>query len=129
MKCYKRVLKVNNLIKNYGFFIVCSVMILYFIVLFIFMISSFSNIKKEIYNIIFALKIKGNPIKKKKIKKFYDKTKIENNGNETTNPFNLNKKNKMKHKNFSLNITQNIIYNSYNKTNVKKDTIIDKNNI
>ena len=64
MKCYEIVLKVKNLLKNYGCFIIGSVIILYFITIFIFVNFSFSKLKEEIYNIIFALKINGNPIKK-----------------------------------------------------------------
>ena len=136
MKCYKTVLKVKLLIKNYGFFFACSIMILYFIVLFIFMKISFENIKKDIHCIIFSLKNKRNPIKKIKDKtiknriiKFNDNSDIENNGNKEGKTsfklFNFNKKNKGKKQNFSLNITQNI--NSYSKINTKKETIICRN--
>ena len=141
MKCYQRVLEIKSLNKNYGFFIVCPVIILYFIVLFTFIISSFDNLKKEIYYIIFASKNKGNPIKKNKHKikemkrkKFYDNSDFENSNNKAIKPLNklfyLNKKKKVKkEKNFSLHITQNIIYNSNKKLQAKKNKIIEKNNI
>ena len=64
IKCYKKVLKIKRLIKNYGFFIVGSIIILYFISLFIFSSYSYDKIKGEIFNIIFALKVNANPIKK-----------------------------------------------------------------
>ena len=66
MKCYEIVLRVKNLIKNYGSFIVGSIIILYFITLLIFVNISFDKLKKEIKDIIFALKTNGNPIKKRK---------------------------------------------------------------
>ena len=101
MKCYKIVLKVKNLKQNYGFLIVGSVVILYFISIFIFVGSSFNKLKKEIFNIIFVLKIKGNPIKKnkkiedklkkKKNKKLLLKNNMLNNDDKTINKF-LNKK-------------------------------------
>ena len=101
MKCYKIVLKVKNLKQNYGFLIVGSVVILYFISIFIFVGSSFNKLKKEIFNIIFVLKIKGNPIKKnkkiedklkkKKNKKLLLKNNMINNDDKTIKKF-LNKK-------------------------------------
>ena len=101
MKCYKIVLKVKNLKQNYGFLIVASVVIFYFISIFIFVGSSFNRLKKEIFNIIFVLKIKGNPIKKnkkiedklkkKKNKKLLLKNNMINNDDKTIKKF-LNKK-------------------------------------
>ena len=44
-----------------------------FITLLIFAIYSFNKLKKEIYNIIFSLKINSNPIKKNKIAKVDNK--------------------------------------------------------
>ena len=46
MKCYKIVLKIKSLTKNYGFFFVDSVILLYFFALFIFIISEYTYIKK-----------------------------------------------------------------------------------
>ena len=68
MKCYRTELKIKSLTKNYGFFFVDSVIILYFFALFIFIINEYTNIKKEIYIILFETKIRGNPIKKKQNK-------------------------------------------------------------
>ena len=66
IKCYKTVFKIKRLIKNYGFYFACSILLLYFINLLIFSIYSFTKMKKEIFNITFALKNNVNPIKKKK---------------------------------------------------------------
>ena len=63
LKCYKTVFKVKELKKNYGFFIIGFVFILYLITLFIFIFKSYSNLKKEIKNIIMALKFNDIPMK------------------------------------------------------------------
>ena len=73
IKCYKTVLNIKRLMKNYGFFIVGSIIILYFLTLFIFSYYSYDKIKKEVLNIIFALQIKANPIKINEIKRFQNK--------------------------------------------------------
>ena len=85
MKCYKTVLKIKNLLKNYGFCIVGAIMVLYFINLFIFMSISYDKLKKVIIQILLALKsinihIKLNLIKKQKnrIKKMPKKFKKYN---------------------------------------------------
>ena len=116
IKCYKVVLKINSLIKNYGFFILFFIFLLYFITLFIFWFKSFIKLKKDINNIIFILKSKEKnveeridikKVKKKKIKKkIKRKRKIENinldNINENKN------ENEIINKNYSGQITQNI---------------------
>ena len=123
MKCYKTILRVNSLLKNYGFFIVGFITAFYFFVLLIFIVESFGNIKKEIYNIIFAFNIKGNPIKKKvhkKIKINFEKSDIKNVGNkEIKQLFNLNK-NKVNKRRYEEQLTQNISDKSYNKLNKRK---------
>ena len=128
MKCYKTVLKANSLMKNYGFSIIGTIMIFYFIDLFIFMTSSFNNIKKVVKSIAFSLKNNGNPIKKKKDKnkdkkkkrkKISEKNCIEDKNNKEIKP----------KQNISMQVTQNIIFNSFNRMDEKKDTIINKNNI
>ena len=63
MKCYKVVFKINGLKKNYGFFIMVSVIIFYFISLLIFITVSNDKMKKEVNKIIFALKFNEIPIK------------------------------------------------------------------
>ena len=80
LKCFKTVLKITSLTKNYGFFIFSIFLILYFITLFIFWNSSYNKIKKYINKMIYIFnRIEGNkeikretfinrPIKTKKIK-------------------------------------------------------------
>ena len=121
MKCYKTILRVNSLLKNYGFFIVGSIIAFYFFVLVIFIVESFGGIKKEIYNIMFALNIKGNPIKKnidKIIKINCEKNDIKNNDDKKIKlKLNKNKVNKL---NYEEHLTQNISEKSHNKLDTKK---------
>ena len=126
MKCYKTVLHLNNLLNNYGFLIVGSIIILYFFDLFIFINIAFSKIKKEVYNIIFALKIKGNPIKKKKDKNYKEKIKkhikkkfIEKKSDKLFKN-KLSKKNEGKNDNHRRISTQNISRHSFAKINAKR---------
>ena len=69
IKCYKYVFKIKELKNNYGFFIIAFVMILYFITLITFLFSSYGNYKKEIKNIIWALKFSEIPLKRNQIMK------------------------------------------------------------
>ena len=48
MKCYSVIFKKNEIIKNYGFFIILFIIIIYLITLFLFMFKSFNKIKKYI---------------------------------------------------------------------------------
>ena len=133
MKCYKTVLKIKSLIDNYGFFIVDSVIIFYFISLFIFINYSYSKIKKEIYNIILSLGIHGNPIKKerkkrktknkkRKMNKFIEKNELNiyNNKNYSVKVDELKQK---KFENRKEQFDNDISY-SYNKMNPKQNNII-----
>ena len=139
LKCYKTVLKLKKLRKNYGFCIFGFIIILYFFDLFIFAICSFSKIKKEVHNIIFALKIIGNPIKKNKIKKdntrkknimkkkyFIDKKSTSYNDKTNKKFSNLDNKNKVKRNQYLGNITQNI---ENNMINIKAKPKISVNNL
>ena len=133
MKCYKTVLRLNSLIKNYGFIIVGFIIALYFFSLFTFIAVSFNIIKKEIYNIMFSSNIKGNPKKKKnsknkkKIKeKYLSKKDILDNENKS-NKLKLNEKNVNK-LNYQGQLTLNIIKQSYNKMNKQKYSINNMNN-
>ena len=54
MKCHNTAFK--SLFKNYGFFILISIIILYFITLSIFITISKNKLKKDIYDIYAALK-------------------------------------------------------------------------
>ena len=89
IKCYKTVFKIKNLKKNIGFFIVDFITIIYFITLFIFSTYSYDKIKKEVFNIIFALKIKANPNKKTKKKKHHQKSFKEYRDKNKTIKFNV----------------------------------------
>ena len=62
IKCYRKAFKIKRLIKNYGFFISGSIIILYFISLFIFTNYPYNKIKREVFNITYVLKINANPI-------------------------------------------------------------------
>ena len=65
LKCYNTILNLEELKKNYGFYIVSFVVIFYFITLLIFVFKSYEDFKKEIKNIIFALKFNEFPLKNK----------------------------------------------------------------
>ena len=67
LKCYKTVFKVKELKKNYGFFFVSFIVLLYFFSLIIFSASSFNKYKKEIKNIILSLKSNKSSSKKQQI--------------------------------------------------------------
>ena len=57
LKCYKVVLRIKSLIKNYGFYIIAFILILYFITLFIFWCKSFIILKNDIRKMISSLQI------------------------------------------------------------------------
>ena len=60
MKCYKNVFDKKNIRNNYGFFIIFFIELLYFICLFNFILVAFKQLKYDIKNIVFMLKIKKN---------------------------------------------------------------------
>ena len=136
IKCYKIVFKIKRLIKNHGFLIVGSIIILYFITLIIFSSHSYDKIKEEIFNIIFAIKINANPIKKNKNKKGENKhfnkkknnkkllkslTKKFKDGNETIK-CTFNNKMKNKSKQVTQNISRKLLLNQINKFSIIKET-------
>ena len=65
LKCYKIAFKIKDLIHNYGFYIMTSIMILFFITLFIFYFVTNKNLKKDLFNMFIIL----NNIKSIKINK------------------------------------------------------------
>ena len=69
MKCFKNVLKIESLIKNYGFFIFIFILILYFICFFLFYFKYYFDVIKKINDIINA--------KKKKHKHSYNTRKYK----------------------------------------------------
>ena len=106
LKCYKIVFKIKELQKNYGFFIVSFLVLFYFITLFIFILSSFSNYKKEIKNIIWALKFNEISIKNNQIIK--NPVIIDKNIKKDKKKLNLLKrKNKMNNKHININKNKN----------------------
>ena len=139
MKCYKNVLKVKYLLKNYGFMMVGFINVFYLMSLFIFICCSFNKMKKEILKIYYTLKVKGNPIKKKaaikekgikkKKKKFFDKKKLSDKKNDLIDKSKLFKKNKGKEVNYIGQITQNVTNNLYIKFGGGKENINEKNNL
>jgi hypothetical protein len=67
MRCFKEVLKVKSLKYNYGFFIMISILILYFITLSLFPKISYKKLKKRIKKIIWAIKFLEMPMNKNKL--------------------------------------------------------------
>ena len=142
MKCYKIVFKIKNIMKNYGFFIIISIILLYFITLFIFITISYNKIEKEINNICFVfssniiqkqIKRKNNKPKsrkiKKKIKEKIDtvKQKKNNSGDKLLKiEINQNKLHSRKYAsnnkiNTNLNNLETIYENKQKKISEKKD--------
>ena len=117
MKCYKTVFKIKSLLKNYGFFILFLIIILYFITLFLFLNISYDEIKKEINDIILSLNYYDTSIiirhrikKKVKIKKKtkHLKTKeIKNKNKKNFKKINSIKKQKEKDQSYIIQITNN----------------------
>jgi hypothetical protein len=116
LKCYKTVLKIKRLFKNYGFFLISFIMLLYIITLLIFWLKSFFLIQKEINNMTSAVKEneKNNKIEdKNKIKKDIKKHKSKK-VNKTRKKKNiLNKKVKI------TEVNKNIELNSKNEKGKK----------
>ena len=106
LKCHKTVLKIKELKNNYGFFIIAFVILLYFITLFIFIFSSYGKYKKEIKNIIWALKYREIPLKRNQIMK---KPMIINKNMKINNKKHLyfNNKNKININQYNINIIKN----------------------
>ena len=117
MKCYKTVFRIKSLLKNYGFFILFLIIILYFISLFLFLNISYDEIKKEINGIILSLNYYDTSIiirhrikKKVKIKKKtkHLKTKeIKNKNKKNFKKINSIKKQKEKDQSYIIQITNN----------------------
>ena len=137
IKCYKYVFKIKELKNNYGFFIIAFVMILYFITLFIFLFSSYGNYKKEIKNIIWALKFSEIPLKRNQIMKkpmiINKNMKINNNKNhlyyQNKNKININKYNIKIIKNSTKHNLLNNESSSFRKFGQTKKEKADKINI
>ena len=131
IKCYREAFKIKRLTKNYGFFIVGSIIIIYFINLFIFTIYSYARIKREIFNIKFALKINANPVKNKYYKKKKMKSNLKNvikNNKYKAIIFNKNNK-KKEHSNYYRRQDQFISIKPHTNKDSKINSFKFKNNI
>ena len=131
IKCYNEVFKYKNLINNYGFFIAGSLIILYFISMFIFSVCSFNKIKRVIFKIIFSSKLNGNPVKKskKKKKKKVIKKDIKDMEEKAIKQLNLLIKVKDKREKNKEIVTQNIENNTINRIYSSRKYIIFDNDI
>ena len=155
IKCFKIVLKIKSLMKNYGFFIMLIIFIIYIITFFIFWFLSYKLLKKDINNIISSLnynetikieQVNKNKIKKNKGKKKRKQRKKNNENNENLDLGNKNDNNnnreyirtELENKkelikdDYSGQITQNIENNSnkrINKIDIKAFGLVDVNNI
>ena len=96
LKCSKIVWKTKELIKNYGFFFMLFILILYFISLFLFCFKSFPEINKDINYINYFLKNtkKEEEPKESRIKNNKKRLKpIENRKITNNNRININNRN------------------------------------
>ena len=106
IKCYKIAFSKNNLVINYGFFILIFIIIIFFVCLILFYIKFYKKLFDEMNEIVLCLKKPGinleqnkkkkkKKFKRKKKKKVIDEIKIEN-AIETNsdNLMKINKKNK-----------------------------------
>ena len=127
LKCYKTVFKVKELKKNQGFFIIGFAFILYLITLFIFIFKSYSDLKKEIKNIIWALKFNYIQMKNHQVIKNQYLNKV----NEITDLVTLDEKSKKNQKKtyFSKKEKKKMIKNkNKTKNNSKLILLNDKEN-
>ena len=145
LKCFKQVMKGKNLLKNYGFFIMSFILLLYFVTLILFIIKSYDKLKADMFNAFSSLKsseiIKGKenqyPQAPNKKKRFYKKKIILENDNNNENKNDGNaiklknyKKEIKENNNIFTQITQNLevhSINEINKTNSLK--LEDKTNM
>ena len=96
LKCSKIVWKIKELIKNYGFFFMLFILILYFLTLFLFWFKSFPKINKDINYINYFLKNtkKEEEPKESRIKNNKKRLKpIENRKITNNNRININNRN------------------------------------
>ena len=129
-------MKFTNLLKNYGFLIIFLILLFYLITVFIFCLSSYIKLKKDVKNIFLSLKFINNEVKKenkitKRFSKKYQRKKnkkkkeekneeIKYDINNDDNPIDLSNTKNSKRKNNSKRITENIDDNPSKKTNKTK---------
>ena len=122
MKYYKKVLNIESLKKNYGFFLFLIIFVIYFITLILFISKYYSSLKKEIMQIVGA-KIYLSKLKSEKSRKnvnninSQNKIKRNNQNNKKIKKIKLNK-NKRKG-----NSNKNIFTNETKIKNINKRTI------
>jgi len=123
IKCYKIVFKIKNLIINYGFYIIGSIMVLYFITIFIYSFITYKKLKKDLFNMCMILNsieskeiqpmIKENKTSiKKKIKKKLKrkgKKKKKSIKNNNINIYGINDKKNLENNNSIINNINNDI--------------------
>ena len=141
IKCYQIILDKKNLIRNYGFFLIGSIMLLFIITIFIFVFISYKKIKKDLFNISKILNIinliniesenKENKDKdKNNIKQIKKKSKNRRKKmNKYKNIIDIKNNDKIK---FSKNIRETIPDlkdKLYNKKNIKNSTEMKSLNI
>ena len=153
MKCYKTVFEAKNLIKNYGFYTIIVIFILYSITLITFIFIGFSKLKEVLDSILFALKtnqikpdtnqvinINNQIIKMKVINTKKKKKKINIEKQEIINDINENKqidfnnnKSEKKEEEYSGQITQNLKEDSEQKIEININDVqyekVDNNTI
>ena len=120
IKCYKVVLKLKNLISNYGFIIIGSIMLLFIITIFIFIFKSHKKIKKYLYK----MSILSDKIKPRKIQPI-----IKENKNSKKIKFKKHKKRKNKNLKYKDNDNDENNINIYNINNDNKSSQINNNKI
>ena len=118
LKCAKMVWKIKELIKNYGFFFVLFILILYFITLILFWFKSFPEINKDINYINYFLKNtkKEEEPKESRIKNYKKRLKpIENRKILNNNRINIMDNNNINNRNDDNNVivfkNENIVKN------------------
>ena len=116
LKCFKTVMKIKELMKNFGFFFISSIILFYIVTLLIFSFYSFHKLKMNISKIVLELRFNDLHQQKNDI---YDNNndKVIDNNND-----NINKSNDNSNK---IIIEDIISDNSDNKSN---NTIIGNNN-
>ena len=144
IKCYKIVFKLKNLVINYGFYIVGSIMILDIITTFIHWLKSYKEMKKDLMNMSTLLKgieskkilpivegkknLKEKKIKKKKKRK---KTKVKHKYNieNNINIYNINDNKNLENNNNQIkNINNDIKDFEINSLEYEKAFKLDKRN-
>ena len=120
LKCFKNVFSINCIKKNYGFLIFTVIILFFIISTFIFYIKNYFYIKKEIYDIIMALRNMNLIYKKNKYNKIKTRNSQNNNKLKKSKTFKKMHKKSDKLKNLILkteSINDLINENFKNKTN------------